>query len=731
MRRFSENKIFARTEASDFIGRSVQLERLLLHANSSDENNGIILLAAPSAGASELLRQAYDRLFLGQESVIPFYFELRKSDRTAQNAAMRFLCEFLLQTVAFRRRDARIIDAAPEMAEIAELAVPADGYWIDRIVETYSGENKNSDDRAFVRNCLSSPLRAAANGARAFVMVDDLHVAAELEGGDELFEDFRNIFGRASIPFAFAGHRRFMYAKIAGESLPVDPFSFSDSGRFIESLSAKTGVPINDQTRDLISVQFGGNAGHINSLFMSAATNGKQLNSFDNVEQVYTDELFGGRIGRYYDSMFDRIFTDGQIQTRILKLLIETMTAVDGKIPLAYWKRHAGLSGNQFDAAIEALNYNEIISVGSASVEFETANVVLSDYIRGRARLEISGETRALAVGDSLSDNVKRAPQLMARFYRRRSAIGVRSLMRSFDGRSISAALLDYEKFKAKYKGTDDNEILSAINADGSELDLPQIVYSAHTAAFYPKLNELCDAERSAVALGFTDSSAREETAWIAVEIDSKLEATRDLAEFWCDRLEMVAVNCGFPNYKLWLIAPEGFSPDAVEILHQRNAIGSSRKQVNLIAGILGAATKPEPKSSANEYEIVIPMGEDTEMIAAHTIEEIAKRHNFPVKAINQIKTALVEACINATEHSLSPDRRIYQKFTIDPDKITVTVSNRGLRLADKNAMAESSPDEGRRGWGLKLIRGLMDEVSIEQTDDGTRITMVKHLKAA
>ena len=118
-------------------------------------------------------------------------------------------------------------------------------------------------------------------------------------------------------------------------------------------------------------------------------------------------------------------------------------------------------------------------------------------------------------------------------------------------------------------------------------------------------------------------------------------------------------------------------------------------------------------------------MGEDTEMIAAHTIEEIAKRHNFPAKTINQIKTALVEACINAAEHSLSPDRKIYQKFSVTDEKITVTISNRGLRLADKSA-TEVQSQTGRRGWGLKLIQGLMDEVKFEETDDGTRITMTK-----
>jgi anti-sigma regulatory factor (Ser/Thr protein kinase) len=35
----------------------------------------------------------------------------------------------------------------------------------------------------------------------------------------------------------------------------------------------------------------------------------------------------------------------------------------------------------------------------------------------------------------------------------------------------------------------------------------------------------------------------------------------------------------------------------------------------------------------------------------------------------------------------------------------------------------------GRRGWGLKLIRTLMDEVEFERVDDGTRLRMIKYLR--
>ncbi len=133
---------------------------------------------------------------------------------------------------------------------------------------------------------------------------------------------------------------------------------------------------------------------------------------------------------------------------------------------------------------------------------------------------------------------------------------------------------------------------------------------------------------------------------------------------------------------------------------------------------------------------MVIPMGADTELIAAHTVEQIARRVNFRPEAINQIKTALVEACINAAEHSLSPDRKIYQRFRIENDKLVVTVASRGVvpaNLASQNGeqLGDQAEGEGksRRGWGLKLIRTLMDEVEFQRVDDGTQLRMTKYLR--
>ena len=411
-------------------------------------------------------------------------------------------------------------------------------------------------------------------------------------------------------------------------------------------------------------------------------------------------------------------------------LLYDALTVEKEKSPVESWERRSGLEDEDFYRSIHLLNTNEIIRLTSNQIEAMNENEVLSDYIRLRFRLEIIAENRALVVGEMLSEFLKRAPLLMAKFYRRSSAIGLRELLAAFNLQEIPLALIDYSRFKDELKGAPNEEILKYLENDSEKISLPQIAFTAHTVAFYPPIEQVVEKERSAVAIGFetADYKDENETVWLAAEIDSKLEASKELTEFWCDRLEMVALMCNFLRYRLWLVAPEGFSPEAVEILRQRNAYGSSRKQVELLIKTLGAESAVGEKIKPNEFEMIVPMGEDTELIAAHAVEEIARRNHYPTKAVNQIKTALVEACINAAEHSHSPDRKIYQKVTVEKDKITIEISNRGLRLRDKKAQ-EIKPEEGKRGWGLRLIETLMDEVKFEQVDDGTRILMVKYLK--
>lgn len=714
--------VLAGTPSTNFFGRDTEFAKLVEYARAENTSNALAVLAEPGSGASELLRQVYDKIFVGRSEIIPVYFELKYSDRDARGSAIRFLRNFLLQMVAFRRRDQKRGDV--EFPEIAALAMPEDVDLINQLVETYERRGNNGDDHSFVRNCLSIPVRAGANGTRCCVIVDAVHVTDHLIDGGMLLESLIEIASLSSVPFILGGLRRHFFGQTQFQTIGIERLSVADSGRVIENLAAATNTKINDQTRDLIAVQLNGKPARFAAFL--AGEFGRDLTNFERVERGYTNSVFGGHLGRQLDAVMDRAMPNKLEQSRAIKVLSSLLDGAAGEISASEWHVRAGL-GDACEPALRELHHHEIINYSSGSITIDRADTLVCDYIRSRNRIEVGFEQRARAVGAAMAENIERAPTLMAGYYRDRAAVGLRELLLSFQGQKVSSILIDYRGFRSAHKGAKDADILDAARVDKNAITIPHIVFSAQTAAFYPHLGEICDNERSAVGLGFANSPDQPKTAWIAAEIDSKLEAPADLAEFWCDRLEMAAESSGLTSYRIWLIAPEGFTDDALSILSSRNAYGSSRKQVDLLKIAL-ATYESEPAIDGGEVdEIVVPMGEEGEMISAKAVDEIAKRHGFSAKAANQIKTAVIEACINAAEHSLSPDQKIYQKYRMTEGKLTITITNRGLRLTDKK-LPEPTPDGGRRGWGIKLMRSLMDEVLIAQTDDGTQITMVKAL---
>ena len=733
-----KTKILSSIEAEEFIGRNDELDLLLRHAKGLGDSRGLLALSAPGLGLTELLRQFYDQLFYEQGEVIPFYFRIDKRDQTAKQMSVRFLQSFLRQTVAFRRNDPTILKSSADICELGELSMPSDGYWIDRLVETCSSAGKLNDDNSFIRQALSAPLRAASHSAESVVIIDDFENAEHLTNGFDLVEELKSIYRLSNVPFIFAGKRRFVFNALqTGRSklneidrLDLKPLNFADSGELIESYSGAREVKISDQTRDLIAEQFGGNPSFFKIIINQASERSIPLDSFQSVEDIYTNELFGGKIKGFYDSLFDSITIDIEIQKQLIGLLYNSFTVEKEKTPIEFWRNHLDLGSREFYRVMRLLNTNEIIRQTSNLVEMMAENEILCDYITARFRLEIRGDVRPLVIAESISKFLKRAPRTMAAFYRSKTAIGLRGLISVFNNQKTPLSLLDYAIFKDRHKGEETEKILESACAEPETIELPQIVYTANTVSLYSPIGKLTETERSAVALGFESAEYKDENevVWIAAEIDSKLEAAADLTSFWCDRLEMVALVCDFKRFRLWLVAPEGFSPEALEVLNERNAIGSSKQQVKLLAKFLDAEDAIENRFSPNEYEIVLPMGDDTELIAASALEDIARRHSVKPKAINQIKTALVEACINATEHSHSPDQKIYQKFSVEDDKILITISNRGLRFKGKK-VTEINTDEGRRGWGINLMNSLMDEVKFETVDDGTRISMTKYVK--
>lgn len=733
MRTQTEKLLLSGVAADKYVGRADDVERLYLHTVSGAEPFRMRVSAPPRAGTSELLRKVYDRLFFEQKFVVPFYFSLRAGDVTAHAAAARYAYQFLLQAIAFRRSEPQLISASPDICELAKLAPLADATWVEQMCEVCRIEGPLNDDRAFIRSALAAPIRGAvAAGIRVCMIIDDVHQASFLEGGATLIDELSSLAVNSNASQLIGARRKVRLPENNYQLFKLEQLDREESAVLIELLAAELGITIGEQARDLIAVKFDGKLELIRSFLFAARDAGRSLDSYRDVEQLYVRELFSGSIGKSYDEIFQNAASDHTTRRKLTEALSSAVELSSNRFFLDGLREQIGATQDVFGRLANILEVQEILNIENGAARISSDNM-LHDYLRARSG-HAGGASQATSSAIAVTNALKRAPRIMTRAYRNEASIGLQKLLSEFDIRVVPRALVDYRTFKDRYKGLPEEQVGIQIATDGETVILPQIVHASPIVEFYPEFGEPDEPERAIAGVGFTDRSYLDEDqiVWLAAEIDSKLEADRALTEEWCDRLNEVAIALRYSNHKIWLISPEGFSDGALDLIAERNGFGSSKRQVEYLRRFLNEDHAATP-SGATEYEIVIPIGDETELIAAHTLEEIARRYEFPAKAVNQIKTALVEACINAAEHSLSPDKKIHQKFAVDSEKIVITVSNRGLRLTDSLAAKpslENAPTDSRRGWGLNLIRGLMDDVRVESVDDGTRIVMTKNIRS-
>ena len=131
--------------------------------------------------------------------------------------------------------------------------------------------------------------------------------------------------------------------------------------------------------------------------------------------------------------------------------------------------------------------------------------------------------------------------------------------------------------------------------------------------------------------------------------------------------------------------------------------------------------------------ELKLPIIPNMELIATQTAEVIARHMHLSEEQSGEISMALIEACINAFEHSKA-ENNVYIHFLIEENSLVIKVIDQGIGF-DKTKVEipkienKIGHDERKRGWGLQLIQELMDSVEFESNNEGTTVTMKKNIK--
>ena len=127
---------------------------------------------------------------------------------------------------------------------------------------------------------------------------------------------------------------------------------------------------------------------------------------------------------------------------------------------------------------------------------------------------------------------------------------------------------------------------------------------------------------------------------------------------------------------------------------------------------------------------LTIPMMPDMELTAITVAESLGVFIGLDTDKIDEVKMALIEACINAFEHSNSQERRINLNFQISDEGMVISISDGGEGFDIEEALERIALKRNKgekRGWGLTLMSELMDEVEVDSTEAGTVVKMIKY----
>jgi serine/threonine-protein kinase RsbW len=121
-----------------------------------------------------------------------------------------------------------------------------------------------------------------------------------------------------------------------------------------------------------------------------------------------------------------------------------------------------------------------------------------------------------------------------------------------------------------------------------------------------------------------------------------------------------------------------------------------------------------EMKSTIVELRLPTSLG--YEKVAMSTAASLAKLRGFPEDRIEDLKTAVAEACINAIEHGNQLNEKLSVGVVLraDPDSLEVKVIDDGTGIGKKPIKPDIDRkmhgEEDARGLGMFLIQALVDE---------------------
>ncbi len=141
-------------------------------------------------------------------------------------------------------------------------------------------------------------------------------------------------------------------------------------------------------------------------------------------------------------------------------------------------------------------------------------------------------------------------------------------------------------------------------------------------------------------------------------------------------------------------------------------------------------------ETKGTSVEVRLPSRLGFEKVAMGTAESVARLMGFPAARIEDLKTAIAEACINAIEHGNKQNEKLSVGVILSAtdDQLEVKVMDNGIGITKQPAKPDIDRkmhgEEDPRGMGMFLIQALVDEAEWVKGShgDGSYVRLVIRL---
>ena len=716
-------------EPERFFGRIEELRLLRREARSLVRGQGRsrVLSARSGAGKSELMRQWRSRLFLEAE-ILPLWFSFPREMVERSTLAHDFVSAIALQALAFRRRAPLLLNRSLPPAEIAEGLRSTWGDGGVLLAEALAGLDPRARGSESLAWAAMLPHRLAGlTGTRVLCLFDDAGNLATA-AGDYLWPEAATASAIAPLLATFEDESLVprIFGPASASLITLDrlaPLSNEAASRLAGQMASTAGLALSEDTIAALAVESAGSPFYLGVL-VRALAEGPGTGIFD-VARASASAVCEGELARYWIELLTRAIPDRRSRAIALEILIFCLREGTGRTEAGGLAAHMLKLEADVETALAGLSRAGVVRVDCTRIIVD-GDPVFHDVVQALYRREFGGMTPEVVAATLAAEKVRAAPSVRRRLRRETVRAALRGIFSAWEGQQVRSDLFNAAAFRDR-RGN-----------EGETMTLPRVisVASGHlgNGVALPGL----EFDAMAWTIPARGDTPDGEVAWVARLLQGGAGGSEQLAQFDRDVSALqTAGEMASMRVVRWAIleAPlDGAGDSTAARLRISTTTWPQFEAMAALLGVTPALPPPEPISNAKpafEIEMVIPRVSDVELVAARALEQLAENLAIDTVVTGRLKVALVEACINAFEHAGSADGRVRLMFSAADGRLLMRVENRGRPLAALPSPAAAEREARGRGWGLTLIRELVDEVVLEPREDGVSLLMIKYLKGA